>query len=71
MAFCTGCKRNSAAIEEYDDDDNPVEDDGTYSDGKFVCTDCYFVLIRAGIDIGPPKVLQDRARELGLKNTAN
>ena len=58
-AVCVGCGRKSGEIEEYDND-NPVQDDGTYTyqDKKFVCTDCYCKLISDHLDIGTPERVQ-------------
>lgn len=66
MAICTGCKVDSRTLSEYDED-NPVTEDGTYFDGKFVCTACYCDLIRfkqprERADIGSPLVIQQRAK---------
>lgn len=48
---------------EYTKDD-PVETDGTYADGKFVCTACYCYLVDLGLDIGTPQDMQENAMKL-------
>lgn len=63
VAICTGCAKKSTEVEEYSDE-NPVESDGTYNDGKFVCTSCYVFLVDMGMDIGTPEQLQKFARDL-------
>jgi len=60
MAVCTGCNKDSNNLSEYDKE-NPVENDGSYANGKFVCTYCYCKLIDIGYDVGEPEVLQRRA----------
>lgn len=50
--------------------DNPVEEDGTYENGKFVCDSCYCLLIDKGCDVGKPSELQQRAEE-AFKNEGN
>lgn len=61
MAICTGCGRNSKNMREYNKR-NPVEYDGTYANGLFVCTKCYTYLITLGVDVGSPQQIQNRAR---------
>jgi len=61
-AICAGCGRTAGELAEYDND-NLVQDDGTYSDHKFVCTDCYIKLIPLKLDIGSPEEIQSRAKE--------
>lgn len=68
MATCSGCCADSKDLLDYNDD-NPVEDDGTFSDGKFVCNECYCRLIdlREGNfkpDIGNARQIQQNARIL-------
>jgi len=63
IAICVGCGKTAGELEEYDDN-NPVEEDGTYQDGKFVCTNCYVKLIDLGLDIGSPSQIQQNIREL-------
>ncbi len=54
---CVGCGRTDKECGEYGKD-NPVEDDGTYADNKFVCTECYVVLVPYGLDVGPARQVQ-------------
>ncbi len=61
---CVGCGKNAEEVGEYDKDDNPVEEDGTYSNGKFVCTGCYIKLIPLGLDVGSPEQIQERIRNI-------
>ena len=66
-ATCVSCEVHSSDLDEYDPIDNPVEDDGTYENGKFVCTQCYCRLIdlRDGNfkpDIGTPSEVQKNAK---------
>jgi len=56
MAICVGCDQTS-----HDTGDDPVIEDGTYADGKFVCTACYTYLIDLGLDVGTPHELQAHA----------
>ena len=60
-AICTGCLRDDQQVGEFTKDD-PVEGDGTYEDGKFVCTECYVKLIPLGLDVGLPAFVQNMAR---------
>jgi hypothetical protein len=62
-AVCVGCLKTDQQTGEYDAD-NRVEDDGTFLNGKFVCTECYVELIPLGLDIGPPSVIQARIKKL-------
>lgn len=62
-AICVGCDRSSAALPEYSDE-SPVEDDGTFADGKFVCTACYCYLVDLGLDAGTPQDIQASAVRL-------
>lgn len=62
--ICTGCGRTAFETGMYDPKDNPVEEDGTYADKKFVCDNCYFILTTHNLDIGNARILQKRAREL-------
>lgn len=62
-AICAGCHRTAAEVGEYNEE-NPVEEDGTFADGKFVCTACYIKLIAVGQDVGPPRLLQQRIKAL-------
>lgn len=57
--ICVGCGKDSADLAEYDED-NPVIEDGTFQNDKFVCTECYIKLIPMGLDVGPPAVIQMR-----------
>ena len=61
--ICVGCKKDSSEFLEYTDDDR-VQDDGTYANGKFVCTGCYCKLIDCGLDVGRPEVLQERMKNI-------
>lgn len=63
MAICTGCNRDSKDIGCYNKE-NPVEDDGTFLNNKFVCTECYMDLINIGQDVGSPSQIQTAARRL-------
>lgn len=54
---CVGCYRDSLDLPEYNEE-NPVEEDGTYVDKKFVCTACYVELIFHGLDLGAPRIIQ-------------
>lgn len=63
---CVGCSRTAESTGEYSED-NPVQKDGTYADGKFVCTTCYVKLIPLGLDVGKPLVIQDRIKNLVKK----
>lgn len=63
MAICTGCDKNSKDLFEYTSED-PVENDGSYEDGRFVCGDCYDKLIDLGYDVGSPNHLQRSAARL-------
>jgi hypothetical protein len=56
-AICAGCGRASDGSGVYGKD-NPVEDDGTYADGKYVCDGCYVELTLMGRDVGTPEQLQ-------------
>lgn len=47
-------------MSEYDEE-NPVEADGTYCNGKFVCTQCYVMLVDVGLDVGTPEEIQAHA----------
>ena len=60
---CTGCGKSAAQTKEYDPIDNPVEEDGTYANDKFVCTSCYCVLVSLGLDVGSPEQIQLRAKK--------
>ncbi len=62
-AICTGCGIKSDKTGCYSKDDT-VESDGTYRDGKFVCTPCYMKLISLGLDVGNPDVIQKRANQV-------
>jgi hypothetical protein len=62
-AKCTGCGIDSDKTDDYNKD-NPVEQNGTYKDGKFVCDDCYIRLTRIGLDKGPAEHVQLRAAAL-------
>lgn len=62
--ICAGCNVDSSELDCYDDDENPVTEDGTYYNQKFVCDNCYSKLISIGHDIGTPVELQNRARNL-------
>lgn len=64
--ICQGCECKASETGEYNKN-NPVEEDGTYKNGKFVCTACYVKLIDLGLDIGEPMIIQRRARDLVLK----
>lgn len=59
MAKCTGCDKVS-----HDSGGEPVIEDGTYADNKYVCTACYLYLIDLGLDEGTPQQLQERAERL-------
>ena len=64
MAICVGCNKDSRDMPvEYTDTD-PIENDGTYADGKFVCTACYMYLIDVGLDVGTPQEVQANAIKL-------
>ena len=63
MAICTGCNRSDKECGEYGED-NPVKEDGTYHDNKFVCTDCYSKLIYRELDVGSPMQIQQRAKNI-------
>lgn len=63
-ATCVGCDVDSDDMTEYDPINSPVEEDGTYADGQFVCTDCYVILIHAGSDVGTPQEIQKAAIEV-------
>ena len=60
---CVGCHKDASELEEYGKD-TPVTEDGTYENRKFVCTECYMELIRIGLDVGPPSVIQIRMIQL-------
>ncbi len=62
-AVCVGCGKNDLQTGEYNADDSVV-DDGTYADGKFVCTECYVRLIPIGLDVGSPEIIQQRMKNL-------
>ena len=68
-AICTGCGINSSELAEYNED-NPIKEDGTYSNNCFVCNTCYCRLIYLGLDIGDPKTLQERARTMKSSEVA-
>lgn len=59
-AICVACSQSSNEMPEYSADD-PVESDGTYADGGFVCGSCYGYLIDLGLDVGTPQELQAHA----------
>jgi len=63
MAICAGCGRDSKEFPCYDGDE-PVTEDGTYKDGKFVCDYCYLKLctIDRALSVGKPNVLQANAK---------
>lgn len=63
-AICVSCDCNSDDMPEEYTDEDPVEADGTFADGKFVCTTCYCYLIDGGRDVGSPQELQKAAIEL-------
>lgn len=63
VPYCVGCKKSVDQLKEYDDE-NPVEDDGTFANGKFVCTGCYVRLIPMGLDVGSPEIIQRRIQDL-------
>ena len=42
-------------------------EDGTYKDGKFICTNCYCKLIPLGLDKGSPNTLHAQIRILKAK----
>lgn len=60
MAICAGCGVDSSKFTVYNRD-NPVEADGTYAFGKFVCDECYLRLVNNGMGLGDPETLQWRA----------
>ena len=41
---CVGCGKTDKECGEYGTD-NPVEEDGTFKDNKFVCPNCYVKLV--------------------------
>jgi len=57
--YCVGCGKTVSELPEYDKE-NPVQEDGTYKNNKFVCTACYTQLIPLGLDVGTPEVIQER-----------
>ena len=59
---CVGCGKTAKEV-GYNKDD-PVEEDGTYADHKFICDSCYGELIDIGQDIGSPLELQLRVLKL-------
>lgn len=67
MAICAGCAIDSSKTGEYSIND-PVEEDGTYENGKFVCTNCYSELIGVLLlnnkraDVGTPSEIQRRIK---------
>jgi len=63
MAICAGCTAHHTTC-GYDDENDRVEDDGSYADGKFVCDACYMHLVPRGLDVGTPEQLQERASKL-------
>jgi len=60
---CVGCGKDSGELEEYNEDD-PVEQDGTFANGMFVCTECYVELIPLGLDVGTAEEIQQRTLNL-------
>jgi 5-deoxy-D-glucuronate isomerase len=67
VATCAGCGKDHTAFPVYNSDMNTVEEDGSYANNRFVCDDCYVVLINMGLDKGTPQELQQRARRLCFK----
>ena len=63
---CVGCGKTDTACGEYGYE-NPVEEDGTYADGKFVCTNCYMQLIPLGLSAGGARAIQARVVRLKKK----
>lgn len=57
---CVGCGIKASKTGEYSRD-NPVQEDGTYWGGYFVCTKCYQVLILLHKDVGSAVAIQIRA----------
>lgn len=62
-AICVGCGKKASELTIYNDD-NPVTEDGSYSNGKFVCDGCYCLLIDRGLDVGSPEQLQERVKAI-------
>ena len=58
-AKCTGCGIDSDKTEAYKDE--PIDNDGTYHDGKFVCDKCYDRLVAIGLGLGKAEHVQARA----------
>ena len=67
-SICVGCQKKASELDEYTADD-PVEDDGTFKNGKFVCTECYMELIDLGLDIGSPEIIQKRMEDLRMSQS--
>jgi len=65
-AICVGCGKTAGELEEYSDD-NPVQEDGTYENNKFVCTNCYVKLIPRGMDTGTPFQVQNHMIAIARK----
>lgn len=59
---CVGCDRT--ATEAGYDSDDPVEEDGTYFNGEFICDSCYCKLIARGEDVGVAPMLHFRMRTI-------
>ena len=62
-AFCVGCHWPDSECKEYDEL-HPVESDGTYENGRFVCNLCYLQLRKIGHHAGEPKKVQKWARRI-------
>jgi hypothetical protein len=62
VATCAGCDIDSNKFPIYTKE-NPVTEDGTYFNGKFVCDSCYLKLerINHNLSVGRPDVLQNNA----------
>ena len=63
MATCAGCDKKDTDFSCFGKD-NPVTEDGSYANGKFVCDSCYVALIELGQDVGSATELQRRAEKI-------
>ena len=66
-AVCVGCGKKVSKLKEYGKY-NPVQEDGTYKNYKFVCTKCYVKLIPLGLDVGTPEEIQERMIKIKENN---
>jgi hypothetical protein len=62
MAKCAGCEKADHEFPAYSAE-NPVDEDGSYANGQFVCDSCYIKLdmIDHALSVGRPELIQANA----------